>query len=68
MDIRDKNVESRKLDIEKLWDLYQSLKSVRVTKSRRLKWASNIARMDDNSNALKILIAELMGKRQLGRP
>ena len=41
---------------------------VRVIKSRRLKWAGLIARMEEGRSAFKILTGKPTGKRPLGRP
>ena len=37
-------------------------------KSRRLRWAGHIARMEDGRTAFKILAGKPIGKRPLGRP
>ena len=39
-----------------------------VIKSRRLKWAGNVARMEEGRSAFKILTGYPTGKRPLGRP
>ena len=39
-----------------------------VIKSRRLRWAGHVARMEESRSAFKILIGRLAGKRLLGRP
>ena len=44
-----------------------STKIVRV-KSRRLKWAFHVARMEEGRSAFKILTGKPIGKRPLGRP
>ena len=36
--------------------LYRSPNIIRVTKSRRLKWAGHVARMEEGRSAFKILI------------
>ena len=41
---------------------------VSVMKSRRLRWAGHVARMEEGRNALKILTDKPTGKRPLGRP
>ena len=41
---------------------------VRVIKSRRLRWAGNVARMEEGRSAFKILTGKSTGKRPLGRP
>ena len=39
-----------------------------MIKSRRLRWAGNVARMEEGKNAFKILTGKPTGKRPLGRP
>ena len=39
-----------------------------MIKSRRLKWAANVARIEEGRSALKILTGTPAGKRPLGRP
>ena len=53
---------------EELHSLYRSPNTVRAIKSRRLRWAGNVARMDEDRSALKILTGKPTGKRHLGRP
>ena len=43
---RDENVEGRRLHNEELHSLYRSPNIVRVIKSRRLRWARHVARME----------------------
>ena len=40
----------------------------RVIKSRRLRWAGNVVRMEESRRAFKILTGKPTGKRPLGRP
>ena len=40
----------------------------RLNKSRRLKWAGHIVRMEESRSAFKILTGKPTGKRSLGRP
>ena len=47
--------------------MYHSPLIVRVIKSRRLRWAGHVARMEEMS-AFKILTDAPAGKRPLGRP
>ena len=47
---RDTNGEWRRLHIEELHSLYLSPNIVRVIKSRRLRWAGHVARMEENFN------------------
>ena len=39
-----------------------------VIKSRRLRWAGSVARMEEGRTAFKILTGTPAGKRLLGRP
>ena len=41
---------------------------VRVIKSRRLRWAGHVAKMEEGRSAFKILTGKPTGKRPLGRP
>ena len=38
-----------------------------MIKSRRLRWADHVARMEDDKDAFEILTATPTGKRHLGR-
>ena len=48
-------MEWRRLYNEELRILYRSPNIVRVIKSRRLKWAEHVARMEEGRSAFKIL-------------
>ena len=39
-----------------------------MIKSRRLRWAGQVARMEEDRSAFKILTGKPTGKRPLGRP
>ena len=39
-----------------------------MIKSRRLRWAGHVTRMEDCRNAFKILTGKPKGKRPLGKP
>ena len=41
---------------------------VRMIKSRRLRWAGHVARMEEGSSAFKMLTGIPAGNRSLGRP
>ena len=45
---QDKNGEWRRLHNEELHSLYRSPNIIMVIKSRRLKWAGHVARMEEN--------------------
>ena len=52
---------------EELNDLYSSPNIVRVIKSRRLRWAGHVARMEEGRGVHKVLVWKPEGKRPLGR-
>ena len=53
---------------EELNDLYCSANIVRVIKSRRMRWAGNVARIKEGRGVHKVLVGKPEGKRPLGRP
>ena len=60
--------EWRRLHNEELHSLYRSANIVRVIKSRRLRWAGHVARMEEGRSVFKILTGKPTGKRPSGRP
>ena len=48
--------------------MYRSPNIVRVIKSRRLRWAGHVARMEEGRSVFKMLTGKPTGKRPLGRP
>ena len=60
--------EWRKLRIAELHALYSSPNIIRSLKSRRLRWAGHVARMEQSRNAYRVLVGKPEGKRHLGRP
>jgi hypothetical protein len=48
--------EWRRLHNEELNDLYSSPNITRVIKSRRMRWAGNVARMGERRGAYRILV------------
>jgi hypothetical protein len=58
----------RKLHNEELRDLYSSPSIIRIIKSRRMRWASHVARTGEKRNAYRLLVGKPEGKRPLGRP
>ena len=65
---RDDNGEWRRFHNEELPSLYRSPNIVRVIKSRRLRWAGHVARMEEGRSAFKILTCKPTGDSPLGRP
>jgi len=65
---RGKTREWRKIHNEELNDLYSSPNIVRVTKSRRMEWAVQVARMGEMRGVYRVLVGKPDGKRPLGRP
>ena len=65
---RDENGGLRRLHNEGLHSLYRSPNIVRVIKSKGLRWAGHVARMEEGRSAFKILTGKPTGKRPLGRP
>ena len=59
--------EWRRLHNEELNDLYSSPNTVRVIKSRRMRWAGHVARMGEERGAYRVLVGKPEGKRPLGR-
>ena len=60
--------EWRRLHNEELTDLYSSPNIVRVIKSRRMRWAGHVARMDEERGVYRVLVGKPEGRRPLGRP
>jgi hypothetical protein len=58
----------RKLRNEELHSLYSSPSIIRMIKSRRMRWAGDVARMGEKRNAYRILVGKLEGKRPQRRP
>ena len=52
----------RRLHNEEIHSLYFSTNIVRAIKSRRLRWAGNVARMEEGRSAFKILTGKHIGK------
>ena len=65
---KDENGEWRSLHSGEIHSLYCLFNIVRVIKSRRLRGAGHVARLEDGSSDLKILTGKSRGKRPLGRP
>jgi hypothetical protein len=59
--------EVRKLHNEELNDLYSLPNTVRVVKSRRMRWAGHVARMCEDRGVHRVLVGKPEGKRALRR-
>jgi hypothetical protein len=59
---------SRKLHNEELRILHSSPSTIRIIKSRRMRWAGHVACKGEKRNAYRILVGKPEGKRPLGRP
>jgi hypothetical protein len=57
----------RKLHNEELHNLYSYPNIIIMIKSRRMRWAGNVARMGEKRNAYRILVGKKEGKRPLER-
>ena len=60
--------EWRKLHNDVLNDLYSSPNIIRVIKSRRMRWAGHVARMNDRGGVNRVWVGKPEGQRPLGRP
>jgi hypothetical protein len=60
--------EWRKLQNQELSDLYSLPNIVRVVKTRRMRWAGNVARMGEERGVHRVLVGKPWGKSPLGRP
>ena len=60
--------ERRKLHNAQLHAMYSSPNIFRNLISRRLRWAGHVARMEQSTNAYRVSVGKLEGKRPLGRP
>ena len=60
--------EWRKLQNDELHALHSSPNIIRNVQSRRLRWAGHVARMEQSTNAYRVLVGKTKGKRPLGRP
>jgi hypothetical protein len=48
--------------------MYASPNIIKMIKSRGLRWAGYVTRMEEMRNSYKILVGEPEGKRALGKP
>jgi hypothetical protein len=57
-----------KIVYDELHSLYSSLNTVRVIKSRRMRWVGHVAHMGERRGVYRVLAGSPKGKRPLGRP
>jgi hypothetical protein len=50
--------EWRELHNEELHDLYSSPSTIRIIKSRRMRWAGHVAQMGKKRNAYRLLVGK----------
>ena len=67
MYINEKNIIIIIIIIIKFHSLYRSPNIVRAIKSRRLRWAAHVVRMEGGRSAFKVLTGKRTGKRPLER-
>jgi hypothetical protein len=60
--------EWKKLHNEKLHNVYSPPNIIRQMKSRRMKWAENVARMGEERKLYNVLVGKPEGKSPLERP
>jgi hypothetical protein len=51
----------RKLRIDELRDLYSSPSTIRMIKSRKMRWMENVARMGEKRNTYRLLVGKSEG-------
>jgi hypothetical protein len=59
----EENGSWRKLHKDELHSLYSSPNIVRVIKSRRMRWAGHVGRMEDGRGVYRVLVGRPEGKR-----
>jgi hypothetical protein len=64
---RDEDGSCRRLYNDELHNLYSSPNIVRVIKSRRIRWAEHVARMEEGRGVYRVLVGRPEGKRPLRR-
>jgi hypothetical protein len=53
---------------EELHDMYSLPSIIRIMKSRRMRWAENVARKGEKRNVYRLLVGKPEGRRPLRRP
>jgi hypothetical protein len=62
---KDNLIEWKRLRDKEFYDLYSSPNIIRVTKSRRMRWAGHMAHMGGTRYAYSALVGRPEGKRPL---
>jgi hypothetical protein len=65
--LRDEVTGEWRKHIEELHDQYTSPTIVWLINSRRMRWAGNLARMEEGRGVYKVLVGKPEGKRPMGR-
>jgi hypothetical protein len=65
---REEDGSWRKVHNDELHSLYSSQNIVRVIKSRRMRWAGHVARMEKGRGVYRVLVGSPECKRPLRRP
>jgi hypothetical protein len=65
---REEDRSWTKLHNDELYNLFSSLNTVRVIKSRRIWLARYMARIEEGRSVYRVLVGRPEGKRPLGRP
>jgi hypothetical protein len=68
LDLKGRKTSWRKLHNDELHSLYSSPNIVRVIKSKWLRWAGHVARMEEGRVVYRVLVGRPKCKRPLGRP
>jgi transcription termination factor 2 len=65
---REEDGSWRTLQNDEFHSLYSSPNMVRMMKSRRMRWAGHVARMEEGRCVYRVLVGRPEGKRPLRRP
>jgi hypothetical protein len=63
----DVRIEWRKLHNKEIRDFYSSPSTIRIIKSRRMRWSVHVARMGEKRNMCRLLVGKPDRKRPQGR-
>jgi len=65
---REEDGSWRELQNDELHSLYSVPNTVRVIKSRRMRWAEHVARMGEGRGVYRVLVGKPEAKRPIERP